>query len=161
MTLNQQTDNDNFIRYVGYETLTPYETLFFSQNTVNFISKKVTELLQGVDPFNRKIIVPDKTIKGIMNDIFYSFRPPTGDIYSRYIVTKTPYDDNYFQQWVDQVIEVIVSDVRNNLGFEQNNSKLNIWDTVYGENNSKGLRAHAPITIRNRHPEQMQFNMNY
>ena len=152
--------NDNFTRYVGYQESSPCLALFFSKQTVKMISKKITELLEGVDQLNRRIIVPDKTIEHVMDQIYYSFRPATGDIYTRYIVRNNE-NDNYFQQMIDQTIEVIVSDVRNNLGIEQNNSKLNIWTTVLGENNPEGLRAHSQITIRNRHPEYMQFNMNY
>lgn len=157
----EEIGNDNFTRYVGYRNASSQEELFFNKNTINLISKKVTQLLEGVDPLNRKIVVPDKTIENIMDSVYSNFRPAIGDIYTRYIVRNVPYNDNYFQQWIDQTIEIIVSDIKNQIGIEQNNSKLTIWTTVLGENNPEGLRAHAPITIRNRHPEQMQFNMNY
>jgi len=43
----------------------------------------------------------------------------------------------------------------------ENNKKLSIWNSVYGEFNEKGLRAHPPIKIRKKRPQRMMFNMNY
>jgi hypothetical protein len=96
-----------------------------------------------------------------MNDIYESYRPPTGDIFSRYIVPSGTSSESYVQNMIDQVIEVITSDVRNNLGMEECNKKLSIWTTVYGDFNSSGLRQHAPIKVRNKRPTPMLFQMNY
>ena len=43
----------------------------------------------------------------------------------------------------------------------EENHKLSVWNTIYGEFNEKGLRAHPPIKIRKKHPQYMAFNMNY
>ena len=57
---------------------------------------------------------------------------------------------------ISQVIEVIFTDVRNNIEMAENNSKLNIWDaTLMGDFNRKGLRQHAPIKIREKTPDVM------
>jgi hypothetical protein len=62
---------------------------------------------------------------------------------------------------INQTINLIVNDVKNNLETEENNKKLTIWTTVYGDFNEQGLRSHPPIKIRNKKPASMQFNMNY
>lgn len=142
-TISQISVDDNFIRYSGYRQNNACIRKYFSQDTINLISKKVTELLQGVDTMGRNIIVPDETITGIMSEIYNSFRPNTGDIYSRYIVPNN--EDDYVTNMIDQVIEIITSNVRNTLGMEENNAKLSVWTTVLGTMNEHGLRSHSEI----------------
>ena len=153
--------DDNFVKHVGYSENNPCIRKYFHTDTVELISHKITELLQGVDKENRPILVPDKTICSIMSEIFDSYRPPTGDIYGRYNVPSGDSTESYVQNMIDQVIEIIVSDVKNNLGIEECNSKLSIWTTVYGDFNEHGLRQHPPLRIQHRRPTPMQFNMNY
>ena len=151
----------NYEKHVGYSQSNDYIKQYFSIETVKTISQKVTELTMGVDPKNRPIIVPSATICGVMNDIYSNFRPATGDIFSRYIVPSGDTSTSYVQNMIDQVIEVIVSDIRNNLGIEENNRKLTIWNTLYGDFNKENLRQHAPIKVRNKRPMPMLFMMNY
>lgn len=153
--------DDNFIKHVGYSESNPGIKEYFSMKTVDTIYYKITELLQGVDPNNRPIIVPRKTICNIMSDVYNSFRPETGDIYSRYIVPSGISTPSYIQSMIDQVIEIITSDVRNNLGMEQYNKTLSAWTTVLGYFNSNSIRSVPPIKVRNRRPNPMEFNMNY
>lgn len=153
--------DDNYIKHVGYSESNACIKKYFDKHTVSTISYKITELLQGVDPSGRPIIVPNKTICSVMNDIYNSYRPPTGDIFSRYIVPSGTSSENYVQSMIDQVIEVITSDVRNNLGMEENNKKLSIWTTVYGDFNEHGLQQHSSIKVRKKRPTPMQFQMNY
>ena len=58
--------NLNKMRHVGYTESNDCIKKYFSQPTVNMISKKCTELLMGVDPQNRRIIVPDDIICNVM-----------------------------------------------------------------------------------------------
>ena len=153
--------DDNYVKYVGYKQDNACINEYFNLKTVRTISNKVTELLQGVDPDNRPIIVPDKTICDMMSSIYNTYRPPTGDIYSRYIIPSGTNSDDYVQNMIDQTIEVITSDVRNNLGMDEINQNLTIWTTVYGDFNRHGLRQVPPIKIRNKHPAHFQFHMNY
>ena len=153
--------DDNYMRNVGYSDDNFHNKKYFNDITVSTISAKITELLQGVDSENRAIIVPNKTIWSVMSQIYSSYRPPTGDIYSRYIIHSGTSCDSYIQNMIDQVIEVITSDVRNNLGIEENNKQLTIWTTVYGDFNRHGLRQVPPIKIRNKHPAYGQIHMRY
>ena len=153
--------DDNYVKHVGYSESNGCIQEYYSEGTRRTISNKITELLQGVDPQNRPIIVPDKTICSLMNDIYASFRPATGDIYTRYIIPSGTSTQSYVQSMIDQVIEVIVSNVKNTLEMEENNEKLTIWTTVYGDFNKDGLRQHPPLKIRHKRPAPMQFNMNY
>lgn len=159
--VNGHIINDSHVKHVGYSEDNECIRKYFDPETVCTISKKITELLQGVDPQNRPIIVPNSTIHSIMSEIKDNFRPPTGDIYGRYHVPTGINSESYVQNMIDQVIEIIVSDVKNNLGMEQTNSKLTAWTSVYGDFNSHGLRQHPPIKIRHKRPNPMQFNMNY
>ena len=151
----------NYLRYVGWDESNECVRKYFSKETADIISKKVTELTMGVDPKNRPIMVPLTTICGIMSEVYQSYRPPTGDIYSRYIVPSGTGPQSYVQNMIDQVIEIITSNVRNSLEMEENNRKLTIWTTVYGDFNEHGLRQHAPIKVLNKRPNPMEFNMKY
>ena len=134
--------------------------IYYSQNNIDKISKKITELLQGVDKQNRRIIIPNKTITNVMSDVYENFKPATGDIYSRYTIPGSG-NSNYLQTMIDQVINIITTDVKVNLGMDECNSKLSIWTTILGDFNEHGLRRHAPIKLRERRPMPMAFNMNY
>lgn len=133
---------------------------FFSRDTVNLISKKVSELTRGVDPKNRKIVVPDKYIYGVMDSIYQDFQPAVGDIYSRYIIPSNN-RGNDIQNMINQTIEVIVDYVRNQFAIVQANEKLTVWTTVLGDFNENQLRSHSILKIREKRPMTMMFNMNY
>jgi hypothetical protein len=158
---------DEYVKNVGYSSHVCNEECaelciqrFHSKSNVRQISKKVTELLMGVDKNNRPIIVPDKTIKSLMSSVYENFRPETGDIHSRYdMLGYGP--QNYVQNMMDQVINIITTDVKNNIGMEEANSKLSVWTTVLGDFNEHGLRSHSTIKIRENRPMPMMFNMNY
>ena len=153
--------SDLYTQYVGYQDTNVCIEKYFSGYTVNIISKKVTELLMGVHPENRRIIVPDSTIYNVLDAIYQNYRPPTGYIYGRYNIPSGTTTESYVQDMIDQVIEVITSNVKNSLGMEENNRKLSIWTTVYGDFNEHSLRAHAPIKVRNKRPQPFMFNMHY
>jgi hypothetical protein len=151
--------DQNFQRYVGWNGDSLCNEEFFSAKTIKYISSKISEYLKGVDPQNRKIVVSDNNIINVMNSINENYRPQTGDIFGRYNIPNRPIDHN--QEMINQTINLIVNDVKNNLETEENNKKLTIWTTVYGDFNEQGLRSHPPIKIRNKKPASMQFNMNY
>lgn len=154
-----ETCDDNFIKHVGYKEINECIKEYFSQKNVDKMSNKITELLMGVDPQNRPIIVPDKTICSVMSNIYDNFRPETGDIYSRYTIPNNRTND--VANMINQVIEIITSDVRNSLGMEECNSKLTKWTTLLGDFNPHGLRSYPPIKIRHKRPNPMQIHMNY
>jgi hypothetical protein len=149
-------------KFVGFSDYNLCIKKYFSQDTINIISNKVTQLLMGVDPHNRPIIVPDDKIGYVMDAIYNSFRPDTSDIYSRYNIPTGSTTESYIQNMIDQVVEVIYSDVKNNLEIIENNSKLSIWTSVLGEGlNQHNLRSVPPIKTRVRRPNPMEFNMKY
>lgn len=152
--------NDNFIRYVGYLPIDEAKAYLFSEENINKISKKITELTIGVLPNNRPIIVPNTTIGSVMSNIFDTDNIPTGDIYGRAnIPGGRPADLNQYIE--DQTIEAIVSDIVINLGMMAQNAKLTKWTTVLGDFNNNGLRGHSVIKIKNRRPNPMEFHMHY
>lgn len=163
-----ETCDDNFIKHVGYSQHICDNTCgpsciqrYFGKDTINTISCKVTELLMGVDPKNRPIIVPDKTICSVMSAVWNNYKPEqAGDIYTKYNIPSPGIPDGVTTM-IDQTINIIVSDVRVNLGMEEHNKKLTIWTTVLGDYNLQGLRSHSKIKIRERRPQPMMMNMNY
>ena len=159
--------NDQHLKHVGYSdhicttdcNQVCTQKLHSKQN-IHEMSRKITELLTGVDKNNRSIIVPDKTICSVMSSVYENFRPETSDIFSRYNIPQNR-PPNYNQRMIDDVINIITSDVKNNLGMIEANEKLTIWTTVLGDFNEHGLRSHPPIKLRERRPMPMAFNLNY
>lgn len=152
----------NFLRYVGYETSGNYAlTKLYDPRTIKMISEKISDLLTGVDPHNRRLVVPNDVICDALSGCYDSYRPKTGDIYSRYIIPNGfgPTDD--VQEIINQAIELITMQVRTELAIIQNNEKLTVWTTVLGDFNEHGLRQHAPIKVLHKRPDPMQFNMKY
>ena len=127
---------------------------FFSQNVVNFISDKCTQLLEGVDEKGRKIVLPDKRIFEVMNTVYSSYNYPTG-------FDSTISKEQYIQNMIGDVIARIVYDVKNTVQYEQCTNKYSIWTSLYGDFNKDKLRQHAPIKILKNRPNSFEFNMKY
>lgn len=157
---NGEVCDFNYIRHVGWGEDNPCIKKYFSTETVKLISRKVTELTRGVDEKNRLIVVPDIRICEVMDSVYQAFRPHTGDIYSRYIVSNNE-QWNMVQSMIDQTIEIITSTIRNDLGMQQANQKLSTWVQVLGDFNQWGLRSHDVIKTQQKRPTPMMFNMNY
>ena len=151
--------NDQFIKHVGNIDNICIKNLYSKEN-INKISCKITELLMGVNKDNRPIVVPDKTICSVMSAVYENFRPETGDIYTRYNIPKAREPD-FIQRMIDQVINIITTDVKVNLGMDECNRNLSIWTTVLGDFNLHNLRSHSKIKLRERRPQPMAFQMNY
>jgi hypothetical protein len=148
--------NQQYLSHVGYRDTNDAIAGFFSQETAKLISSKVTELLKDFHP----VIVPCERVVEVMNDIYRGYRPPTGDIFTRYHIPSAE-NPNMVDAMINQVIQVIVNDIKNNLLNEQRNSKLDNWVVLYGNFNKWGLRQHPPIKTRDKKPKTMLFNMNY
>lgn len=164
MSSCQEICSDDYMRYVGWNYtvgLSPVYSLFFSPETVRKISQKVTQLLAGVDPTGRPIVVTDRVICHVMSQAFDSRTPKVGDIHTRYIIPdEAPRDD--LQTYINRTIETIVMAIKTEFGMIECNSKLSIWDaSLMGDFNRKGLRQHPPIKVSEKHPMRMMFNMNY
>ena len=153
MELNQQ-----YISHPGYVDTNPNIKALFSQETLIFISKKVTELL--LDFYPPGIHVPLVSILNLLNSVYEAYRPSTGDVYSRYNISSNE-NPNYIDEIINQTIQIIVTQVKDNLSMDQRNAQLTVWTSVLGDFNSQGLRSHPPIKIRNRKPQSMLVNMMY
>ena len=115
----------------------------------------------GVHPQNLPIVVPKRTIAGILSNVQANYQPPVGDIMTRYIIPSSVGPDDYVQNIINQTIEIITNSVRTEMEMAQNNEKLTIWTTVYGDFNEHKLRQHPPIKVLNKRPNPFQFHMNY
>lgn len=163
-TYQNDPNNSAYNAFVGWENTVSQdcgvETLF-SGETVEAISQAITRALDGVDPHQKRIrVANDKIVNVLSNMYINSTRPRVGDIHSRYIIPQSePRCD--LRSIINQTINVIVRSIRDEIETTENNKKLSVWSSVYGDFNKEGLRAHAPIKIRRRHPQYMAFNMKY
>ena len=127
---------------------------FFSKKTVEYISQEITDATTDVDDRKRIIVLPDDKILHLMNSVYLSYNPPQG-----FDTFWTP--QQYYDSLVNQVIYQAVFDITNVLGMEQCMQKYSVWDSVLGDYNRRGLRGYAPIKVRERRPNAMEFNMKY
>jgi hypothetical protein len=150
-------------QYVGWETQTSWNTFLmklFSKQTVKTIQQKTSEYLIGVDEQGRKIVPSERIVESALLGVFNNYRPNTGDIYGKYTVVNDNSRDDY-SYIVDQVISLLVRNIRNDLEMQHNNSKLTVWTTLLGDFNEHGLRQYPPIKVRNKRPDPMLFHMRY
>jgi hypothetical protein len=154
--------DNSYMKHVGWtgtvDDRMNYNSLW-APARLQLIQQKITQLLQGVRSDGRNIIVPIDVIGNVLSQVYETNSPQVGSIYSRYIQENPGRND--VRDIVDRSINIIVSQIKNEILNEQNNKRLTIWNTVLGDFNSQGLRAHAPIKIRKKRPATMQFNMNY
>lgn len=150
----------NYLRHIGWDPNNACFKLLYSTKTIDLISKKVTQLTLGVHPENRPILVPKQTICNIMDSVYTNYRPPVGDIHSRYIVPNEQ-QESVVQSIIDQTIEIIVSQIRDTYGIEEWNNSLTAWVQLYGDFNLHNLTQTPPIKVLQKRPDPMQFNMNY
>lgn len=155
-----QIINNQSVRHIGYTDTNDCIKSYFDPVTVKYISNKVTEYLSVVS--ERPVLVVDNTIIDVMNQVYESYRPKTGDIFSRYIIPQEEStSDTYVQNMIEQTINIIVSDVKNNFQTDINNTQLSVWNTVLGDFNPHMIQQHGAIKVRKRRPTPMMFNMNY
>jgi hypothetical protein len=152
-----------WLRYAGWNQTSEnpnYRVLFSEENMLAY-QKEITRLLTGVGPNNRPIIVPLDTIGNVLYQCYETNTPRVGDIYSRYIQSENSLQRNDIETIQKRAINIIVTQIRNEYGMAENNQKLTIWSTLYGDFNDQGLRSHPPIKLRNKHPQYMQFHLKY
>jgi hypothetical protein len=149
-------------QYVGWEEQIASHPLFkdlWSNETLTQIQKHISNLLLNYYP--NGLIVPTKIIGDVLYSCYQNYTPQVGDIYSRYIQPSEVNERRDRAQIIDQCINIIVSQIKDEYDTMKKNEKLTVWDTILGEFNNQGLRAHPPIKVRNRRPDPMRFNMNY
>jgi hypothetical protein len=159
---NDRIDMNQY-EYIGWSTISDWNPLvqrLFTKTTVKCIQEKTAEYLVGVDPSGKKIMPTERVVIAAMHSIFKNFHPTTGDIYGKYTVVNQSQRDDY-SYIVDQTISLLVQGIRDDLGMAEQNQKLTIWTTLYGDFNDHGLRQTPPIKINNKRPDPMLFHMRY
>jgi hypothetical protein len=161
---NNTSLNSTYLANVGWEETSAGNfgiDILFSDSMIESISNVITRNLQGVDPQNRPIIVSKENIIGVLSNVYrFGTRQNIGDIYSRFIIPQEQTRCD-LRTIINQTINIIVSNIKNEIEMTENNKKLTVWTTLLGDFNKEGLRSHAPIKIRRKHPQYMAFNMNY
>lgn len=161
---NLTSANQNFMANVGWEQTSSgvcaINTLY-SQPVIESISQAITRALEGVDPEGRPLGVSHEVIAQMLSNVYRNgTRQNIGDIHSRYIVPQAT-ERNDLRTIMNETIHIIVSGIKNQIEMANQNKKLTVWTTLLGDFNKEGLRAHAPVKIRRKHPQYMAFNMNY
>lgn len=161
--MSRQYDN-NYKRYVGWESTEQREpdyAFLWEESRLKQIQQKITQLLMGVEPNNRPIVVTLEVIGNVLSSVVDSYQPQVGSILSRYIQNDPEGTRDDVREIVDRTINIIVTTVRNEMETIQQNKRLTVWNTVYGENNPEGLRAHSAIKLKERRPASFLFHMRY
>ena len=157
-------NDTNFYAHVGWETTSNNNEqlqYLFSETTLNVISNQISDALRGVDPQGRRIIIPNDKIANVLSSVYrFGTRTDIGDIYTHDTIPENQ-NRNDIRNVINQTINIVVSAIRDEIEVIENNKKLTVWNTVYGDFNTQGLRQFPPIKLRQKHPQYMAFNMNY
>jgi|TARA_Y100000389_G_scaffold189166_1_gene212601 hypothetical protein len=134
--------------HVGYEKASgqytnPGVENLFNDSTGQYISAQITSRLGTELMGGRPIVVPMRTIWGILSALYQNYTGHPGGIHGRYTIPNN--NLNVFQSLVNETITVIVENVRTSLEIDQINGSLSKWDTILGDFNDKGLRSHPPL----------------
>jgi len=150
--------------FVGYDESSgamPITKYLFSKENLDILQTLISNATAGLDPQGRRIRVPHNIIAGVLSSVLRNGRRThIGDIYTRYIIPQD-HARNDADNLNLQTLNIIVSTIKDEYETIENNKKLSVWNTVYGDFNPQGLRAHPPLRIRRRAPQRMMFNMNY
>ena len=156
--------DDNYYKHFGWEqnviSQTVYQSLWSVEN-LETMQRVIMNLLDGVREDGRRILVPIKNIAGVLSTVYSADIPSVGSINSRYIQDEPENARDDRRRVIDKTIEIIVSQLKTEILMEQDNQKLTIFDSILGDFNQRGLRAHAPIKIKKRHPAYNQIAMRY
>jgi hypothetical protein len=161
--LNTSTDM-SYMSYVGWRQTSsgckPLDFLYSSTN-LNNIQNILKKLLKDIHPEGKSIVVKHEQIAQVLSNIYENqTKQNIGDIYSRYIIPQDK-ERNDIESINKQTIQAIYNLLKTQFEVESNNKKLTIWNSLYGDFNEQGLRAHPPIKIRKKHAQYMAFNMKY
>ena len=163
-TLKNSSTNGAYMANVGWESTIDGNSevaFLFSDANLEQLSQAITRALVGVRQDNKQIIVSKENIASVMSNVYrFGTRQNIGDIHSRFIVPQSELRCD-LRSINNQTMNIIVSQIKNQVEMEQNNQKLSVWSTLYGDFNKEGLRSHPPIKIRRKHAQYMAFNMNY
>lgn len=151
-------------QYVGYlqNVQNNNNYRFMMDDTrLHILQQKITEILEGVEPDGRSIVVPLDTIRSVVYQCYQAYIPNIGNIYTTFIQENETLKRNDVRDIYDQAVNIITSYIKAYYMHESNARKLTIWDSVLGSFNKQGIRAHQPIKVNNRRPSTLQINMRY
>lgn len=161
LSINFNKRNDySELGYVGWEESErdqPGYRLFFSNENIGYIQNEIRKQLMS---FGHNILVTKDVITNVMSSIFQNRTPVIGDMYTYYNIPQKEIRDDV-QNNTERVINTIVSYILDEEDMKKWNYSLNLWDTVYGDFNRKGLRAHPIIKKRDKDYMKGQMNFNY
>lgn len=144
------------MRHVAFDTSVP-DGSCFPPNVIQYIQQQVLQRSKCQIP--QGVFVPENIIKDVLSQEYSNLRPPTGDIYSRYILP-TPINSSYWDL-VNRIVNTILQASVNTLQIERANLNYNAWDQVLGTFNRHGIRPHDVIKVRDKRPTTGLFNWNY
>lgn len=115
-----------------------YSSLISDKN-INMVSNKITELLQGIHPEGKKIVVPHDTIKHVISSKFKLFQS--------FDISKIN----------EETISYIVGYVSSEFQSIKNNQNYSAWTTLLGSQNEHGLMPNPKIKLRERRPNSIMM----
>jgi hypothetical protein len=135
-------------------------------STIQHIKNKVQE-----DINNDEISIKDDYIESMLKHEINNYRSRYGsdrevkkmpdEIKDVYITLLSKLNTRDIFNIISDTISKISSNIKIEQNMITNNSKLDKWDTILGDNNPQGLRQYSNIKLNNKRPQGMLFNMNY
>ena len=116
-------------------------TRLFSDQHVNMIRDKITELLSGYHPSNKQVKVPVEHIRKVLDTVYSN---QNWDIVST----------------TDKTIEIICTEIKSGFTSYKINEGLDMRNTIF--DGTRDLRQHPPIKLKENTPTGVyDFNVRY
>lgn len=158
------SENLSYNAYVGWKETSSgnigLETLFSVEN-LKAVQTTLDHVLKDLHPQGKRIVVTIPQIANVMSNIYENTLPgQIAGIYTKSVIPPA-HPRNDIQEINQRTVQAIYNLLSTQFEVETNNKKLSIWNTVLGDFNENGLRAHPPIKTRNKHAQRMAFHMRY
>lgn len=149
------------MRHVAFSTSVPNgPCAYFPPHVVKYIQQQVLQRSKCQIP--QGVFVPERIIQDVLSQEYSNLRPPTGDIYSRYVLpTPDPSVNSSYWDLINRTINTVLQTSVDTLQLEKANLGYSVWDQVLGTFNRRGVNPHGVIKVREKRPATGLFNWNY
>lgn len=150
-------------RHIGYNP-SPFDRAFFSPQNVKGVSARITERLS--EGKAAPVVVTDRVITHVMEQVQYHYRPQLSDPYSRFLHRQSDAETrgpDLLNLLNGRVVETVCGQIEAEEAIEATNRSYSTWNALYGDFNPCGLQGYSrdSIKLNHRRPAHGTFTMRY
>lgn len=137
-------------RFVGYK-MSNEERDLFSPQSIERIAAKASGMFK-----ENRVHFKQDVVRNLLEKNYYDYKPPTTDIYSKYLI-KPFTQDSKVDRVVEQTVQMLVSEAQTQILGAQYVNSLDINVLKFADD----LAAVPQVKLRLKRPQTMAFFQNY